>query len=269
YLFYRYKSKDGKGGESTPEMLMNYYDELCKRYGTNFRGAKLKGGVFSPQEELKLVRFFRENLGDDFLLRFDPNAAWSVETSIRFLRQMENYNLEYVEDPTWTLEGMSIVRKSVNIPLGTNMCVISFDQIPPAISMHAIDIIGLDLHYWGGFTLCKKLVGVAETFQLGLYVHSDRELGISTAAILHFCASHPYISHAIDTHYHYQVGDVITEEFYYNKGGVFKVPDGPGLGIEIDNKKLERWHQYYRQHGDVIEFLDPYRPEWIPRLPLW
>jgi len=269
YLFYRYRSDDGKGGESTPDDLLNYYDQLCSRYGCKFVGVKLKTGVFDPLEELKAVKAFRESFGENFLIRFDPNGAWSVETSIRILKQMEKYDVEYVEDPTYTLEGMSLVRKSVDIPLGTNMCVINFEQIPLAVRMHAIDMVGLDIHYWGGFTLCKKLVGVAETFQLGIYVHSDRELGVSTAAILHFVASHPYIVHAVDSHYHYQIGDVVTEEFAYKKGGVMKVPDGPGLGVEIDDKKLEKWHEYYKSHGEVIEFLDPKRPDWIPTLPLW
>jgi hypothetical protein len=69
----------------------------------------------------------------DARLRWDPNAAWSVETSIRTGARLlsEGIDLEYLEDPTWNLEGMSQVRKAVPLPLATNMCLVSFEQLAP------------------------------------------------------------------------------------------------------------------------------------------
>ncbi len=233
--------------------------KLVEKYG--FKGLKLKGGVLRPEVELNALRRLRKQFGDGFQLRFDPNAAWSVETSIRILRQMEELNLEYVEDPTWGIEGMSLVRGSVRIPLATNMGVIWFDQIPSAIRANAIDIIMGDIHYWGGFQLIKRVVNIAETFMLGASMHSDRELGVSTAALLHFMASNPYLVHGADSHYHHQLDDVIESSFEYQKA-YFKVPDGPGLGVTVDNQKLKRYHNLYEQIGEADEFVDPRRPGW-------
>jgi glucarate dehydratase len=267
YLFYRYEGSNGIPPIDSAESLLKYHDKLDSKSG-KFTGCKIKGGVFPPEEELEAVKLFRETYGEDFKIRFDPNAAWSVETSIRILKQMEKYNLEFVEDPTLYIEGMARVRKDVNIPFSTNMCVIWFHQIMPAMRLGAIDMIQEDLHYWGGLHLNRKLVGIAETLQIGLAIHSDRELGISTAAVLHFVSSQPYLTHAIDSHYHHQLDDVITEPFFY-KNGKMKVPDGPGLGVEIDRKKLEKYAQAFKQQGDVNEFYDPFRPDWLPVMPLF
>jgi glucarate dehydratase len=181
---------------------------------------------------------------------------------------MEQFNLEFVEDPTANIEGMARVRRDVHIPLSTNMCVIWFNQIIPALRLGAIDMIEQDIHFWGGLQLNRKLISVAETLQLGIATHSDRELGISTAAMLHFLASHPYVAHAADSHYHHQLDDIITEKFTY-KQGKMKVPKGPGLGVEIDRKKLQKYAALYREQGDVNEFYDERRPGWVPELPIF
>ncbi len=267
YLFYRYEGKKGIAAIDSPDTMLKYYEKLESRYG-KFSGVKIKGGVFAPEKELLAVKRFRESFGEELAIRFDPNAAWSVETSIRILKKMEALDLEFVEDPTPHIEGMARVRRDVHIPLSTNMCVIWFNQIVPAFRLGAIDMIEQDIHFWGGLQLNRKLIAVAETLQLGIATHSDRELGISTAAMLHFLASHPYVSHAADSHYHHQMDDVITEPFAY-KNGKMKVPGGPGLGVEIDRKKLKEYADLYKQRGDVNEFYDERRPGWIPEVPLF
>ncbi len=265
YLFFRHKSADGKGGEDTSEKLLGYTERLVEKY--NFEVLKIKGGVLPPEQELESVRLTRRRF-PKVKIRFDPNAAWSVGTSINILRRMMEYDLEYAEDPTWGIEGMSLVRRDVPVPLATNMCVINFDQIPLAVRTRCIDIILSDVHYWGGLANNRKLAGICETFQLGLGMHSDRELGISTAAQVHLAAATPYMVYAPDSHYHHQVDDVITEPFAYEQGH-FQVPKGPGLGVEIDREKLAKYSRYYREKGEAGEFLDPTRPGWLPTLPLW
>jgi glucarate dehydratase len=265
YLFFRYPSTDGKGGEDSPEKLVEHARALVEQCG--FEALKFKGGVLPPKQELRTLKLLREAF-PDLLIRFDPNAAWSVSTSINTLRRMMEYDLEYAEDPAWGIEGMGLVRRDVPVPLATNMCVINFDQIPLGVRTHAVDIILSDVHYWGGLAANKRLAGVCETFQIGLGMHSDRELGVSTAAQVHLAAALPYMSYACDSHYHHQTDDVITRPFQY-KNGSFEVPAGPGLGVELDREKLEKYARLHEEQGEAGEFLDPYRPDWVPKLPLW
>jgi glucarate dehydratase len=268
YLFYRYKSEDGRiGGEESPQSMLERAQELVSEHG--FRVLKFKGGVMSPKQELAAIRLLREQF-PNAPIRWDPNAAWSVETSLSVLRALraEGIDLEYLEDPTWNLEGMSQVRKSSDIPFATNMCLVAWEQLAPGIRLRSVDIILSDVHYWGGFRENQRMMAVCDAFQLGVGMHSDRELGVSTAAMLHLAAASPSLTYAIDSHYHDQIDDVITAPFRYD-GGFFDVPTGCGLGVELDWDKVEKYHRLYREQGQVNEFYDPRRPEWVPNLPIF
>jgi len=266
YLFYRYKGDRNIGGEASAEAIVDRCEELIERH--KFRVIKLKGGVLDPEEELRSVQKLRERFPLPYQIRFDPNAAWSVETSIRILSRMKECHLEYTEDLTANIEGMSLVRRDIPVPQATNMMVIAFEQIAPAVRQRAIDIILADVHFWGGLWNNLRLAAVCETLQLGLGMHSDRELGVSTAAMLHLAAATPYMMYASDSHYHDQVDDIITRPFKY-RDGCMHVPQGPGLGVELDEDKIEKYHRHYKEQGSVNEFLDPHRPEWVPNLPLF
>lgn len=147
--------------------------------------------------------------------------------------------------------------------------LVAFPQLAPVVRMKAIDTLLVDLYFWGGVIQAKKVAAICETFNLGLAVHSDRELGIGTAAGLHFWASTPTMSHFYDSHYHDQAGDVITEPIVFKDGGL-RVPERPGLGVELESDRLAYHASFYQEHGDDIEFFDPkQRPGWTPHLPLW
>ena len=266
YVFYRHEL-DGRGGETSPDALLARTEELVERYG--FRTIKLKGGVVSPEEELEVVAALHERF-PDAPLRWDPNAAWSVPTSLRVadaLRARE-ISLEYLEDPTAELEGMAQVRARTAVPLATNMCLVSFDQLAPGIRLGAVDVVLADVHFWGGCLPNQRMMAVCEAFGLAVGMHSDRELGVSTAAMVHLAAASPLLRYAIDSHYPDQVGDVIAEPIEIRDGSI-EVPRGPGLGVELDPDEVERYHRYYLEHGAVNEFYDPSRPGWVPALPLF
>jgi glucarate dehydratase len=268
YLFYRYRSENGRiGGEDSARGMVDRAHELVEKHG--FRSLKLKGGVLPPDQEFETIRLLREHFPHS-PLRWDPNAAWSVETGIRIGRRLlrEGIDLQYLEDPTWNLEGMSQVRKAVEIPLATNMCLISYDQLAPGIRLRSVDVVLSDVHYWGGFRENQRLIAVCDAFQIGVGMHSDRELGISTAAMIHLAASSPSLVYAIDSHYHDQVDDIISKPFVYQHGA-FTVPDGPGLGVEIDWDKVAKYHRLYKHEGQVNEFYDRNRPGWVPALPIF
>jgi glucarate dehydratase len=136
------------------------------------------------------------------------------------------------------------------------MSVVTFEQIPLSVRSRAVDIVLGDMHFWGGPTPVLQLAKICETFNLGFSLHSDRELGISTAAILHLASAETMLNHSIDTHLTEQIDDVITEPFVF-RNGALEVPRGPGLGVAIDPEKLNRWAEYHRRVGEVSEFIDP------------
>lgn len=266
YAFYRGPTS-GQQYQPQPEDPAEHALELVETHG--FRDVKFKNGVLPPKDELRAIECIQDRLGDRLnSLRIDPNQAWSVETSIRFLRTLSSFQIEFCEDPTWGIEGMSLVRERVGVPLATNMCCVSFEQIPQAVARRAIDIVLGDVHFWGGPTAVMQLAKICETFNLGLSLHSDRELGISTAAMLHLAAALPSVSHSIDSHLPEQADDIITAPHQFLDGRL-AVPHGPGLGVELDHDKLNRYAQLYQSTPQADEFRDPSDPTWWPKLPLF
>lgn len=265
YLFFRYASDDGVYSEvRTIEQLVEHTRELREKYG--FRTHKLKAGVFDPQYELEAYKNLVHAFPDDSF-RIDPNACWSVEESIWFAKQIEGFRNDYLEDPTWGLNGMRRVRENTHIPLATNTVVVNFEQLAQNILNPAVDVILLDTTFWGGIRSCVKASAVCETFQLGVAVHSSGELGIQLATMLHLGAVLPNMSFAIDAHYHHLRDDVIVGGKFQYKDGKMVVPDLPGLGVKLDYDKLSEYAELYRKLGSYCYDRDSRRPDWYPLLP--
>lgn len=248
YMFYRLPGPDGRGGEQTTEAMVEHTREIVERTGVGT--IKLKGGVFPPEEEYACTVALREAF-PDAQLRFDPNSLWSVETAIRYGRRFEELDLEWYEDPVWGIEGMSRVASVLDVPLATNMCTLQLDQIPQTIRLGAIDIQLLDPADWGGITNTMKAAATYQVFQVGLGMHSGGEAGISTALQLQIAAALPVLPYAIDSHYHHQTEDVITAPHAY-VDGCFRLPEGPGLGVELDPDQLEKLERLNEREGDLL-----------------
>jgi glucarate dehydratase len=222
--------------------------------------------VFDPAYELECYRALAGSVGDD-TVRYDPNSVLSVEDAIRFGQAIEDLDNDYYEDPTWGLNGMRRVRERVRIPLATNTLVVNFEQLAANVLQPAVDVILLDTTFWGGIRPCIKAANVCETFQLGVAVHSSGELGIQLATMLHLGAVVPNLSASADTHYHHLVDDVIVGGKLPYRDGSIAVPDGPGLGVELDRDKLERYAEHFREVGNYVYDRDPGRPGWYPLIP--
>ena len=147
----------------TPTAIVAQARRLVAEYG--FSAIKLKGGVLPPDDEIAAIRALREEF-PAHPLRLDPNAAWTVETAIHVGRELDGV-LEYLEDPTPGIDGMAQVAREVPMPLATNMCVVSFDQLPEALAKKPVGIVLSDHHFWGGLTRSHLLAGICDTFGLG------------------------------------------------------------------------------------------------------
>lgn len=265
YLFFRYADEEtGAGGEATPEAMVAHARDLVDRYG--FGALKLKGGVFPPEYEVEVYLALAEAF-PDAALRLDPNAAWTVEESIAVARRIEHVRNDYLEDPTFGLEGMRRVRDRIAIPTATNTVVVGFEQLAAAIRLDAVDVVLLDTTFWGGLRQAVRAGQVCETFQVGVAVHSSGELGIQLATMLHLGAVLPNLRFTADAHYHHLRDDVIAGGRLPYDGGSIAVPTGSGLGVRLDRDRLETYAELYRQLGGYPYDRDPQRPGWFALVP--
>jgi glucarate dehydratase len=274
YLFYKWPEHPGEApdqfGEAlNPEDIVRQARWMLDTYG--FGAIKLKGGVFPPDAEMAAIFALREAF-PGVPLRLDPNTAWNVETSIRVGQTLDGV-LEYLEDPTPGISGMAAVARAVPMPLATNMCVVGFDDIPPAINEGAVGVILSDHHYWGGLEKVRQLAAICETFDLGLSMHSNSHLGISLAAMTHVAAAVPNLTYALDTHWPWKSEDVIKSGVLDFVDGAVAVPTSPGLGVELDRDALARLHEQYLRCGiaerNDTTYMQRFQPSYSASLPRW
>jgi len=265
YLFFRYPNeKTGQGEIKNSKQLVEAATKLRDENG--FRTHKLKGGVFHPDYELECYLALGEAFPND-RFRFDPNATLSLTQSIEFAKAIRHMRNDYLEDFTWGIDGMKKLRDLTSMQTGTNTVVVNFEQLAQNIHREAIDVILLDTTFWGGIRACVKAAGVCETFQLGVAVHSSGELGIQLATMLHLGAVVPNLSNAADAHYHHLTDDIIVGGKFEYVDGKIKVPDKPGLGVELDRDKLGQYAELYFELGGYPYDKDPQRPDWYALVP--
>lgn len=274
YLFYKYAGHpdadpDEWGEALTPDALVEQARRMINRYG--FRSIKLKGGVLAPEQEIEGIRA----LADAFPghpLRLDPNAAWKPDTAIDVARRLDGV-LEYLEDPTPGIEGMARVAERAAMPLATNMCVVSFADIEPAFRARAVGVVLSDHHFWGGLRDTQALSTTCRTFGVGLSMHSNSHLGISLAAMVQVAAATPHLSYACDTHWPWKTSDVIAPGALEFVNGAVRVPDRPGLGVELDPDALARAHEDYLRCGltrrDDVTYMRRFVQDFEPNTARW
>lgn len=229
-----------------PAGIVAQAQAMVEEFG--FESIKLKGGCFEPAQEVAAIKALREAFGPKVPLRLDPNALWTVETSIKWGRALEGI-LEYLEDPCRTQEGMAAVRSALKTPLATNMCTTSFGDLPGSVRTGSEDIILTDHHFWGGLRASMELVAHCRAFGRGVSMHSNSHAGISLAAMTHLGAAMPNLSYALDTHYPWQREEIIVGGRIRIEGGCVTLPRGPGLGVELDRAALARAHENFRRCG--------------------
>jgi glucarate dehydratase len=276
YLFYKWAGHPGQepddwGAALDPEGIVAQARRMVTEYG--FTAIKLKGGVFPPDQEVAAVLALREAF-PGLPLRLDPNAAWTVETSLKVARDLDGV-LEYLEDPTPGQEGMARVAREASMPLATNMCVVAFDELPAAVRSDAVQVVLSDHHYWGGLLRSGLLAGICDTFGLGLSMHSNSHLGISLAAMTHLAATTGNLTYACDTHWPWKdpAEDVIVPGVLAFRDGSVTVPRTPGLGVELDRDALAVLHEQYLRCGlrnrDDTGYMRRLDPTYEKKSPRW
>ena len=234
----------------TPEAVVRLAEAAHARYG--FADFKLKGGVLRGEEEVEAIRALHERF-PQARVTLDPNGGWLLKDAIRLTRDLHGV-LAYAEDPCGPegvfsgREVMAEFRRATGLPTATNMVATDWREMVHALALQSVDIPLADPHFW---TMAGS-VRVAQTCRdwgLTWGSHSNNHFDVSLAMFTHVAAAAPGRVTAIDTHWIWQDGQRLTREPLRIEGGCIRVPDRPGLGIELDMDEVGRAHQRYLQHG--------------------
>lgn len=249
----------------TPETVVRLAEAAYDRYG--FKDFKLKGGVLSGDAEIEAVTALAERF-PEARVTLDPNGAWSLKEAIRLCRD-QHHVLAYAEDPCGAENGysgrevMAEFRRATGLPTATNMIATDWRQMGHAIQLQSVDIPLADPHFWT-MQGSVRVAQMCNDWGLTWGSHSNNHFDISLAMFTHVAAAAPGKITAIDTHWIWQDGQRLTRQPLEIKGGLVKVPQQGGLGVELDLDALARAHELYKTKGlgarddaMAMQFLSP------------
>lgn len=216
--------------------------EARKWFDRGFRSAKVKvgGGIRADRDRLGAVR---EAVGGEMQLRADANAGYGVEDAIALGKLLEPVNLQLLEQPVAAddLDGMARVRRGVGMPVMADESITDYRSLIDVIRADCADIVKLKVMKQGGFLQCRRMLETASAAGMRVVVGHGFGLGINTVAEIMLAATSEAVLEGLEC-----VGplktadDIVTEKLDLGRGRI-DLPGGPGLGVQLDAERLQRY----------------------------
>ncbi|MDQ0616233.1 L-talarate/galactarate dehydratase [Arthrobacter globiformis] len=191
-------------------------------------GIKIKVGLPDAKEDLRRVAGIREHIGWDVPLMVDANQQWDRATALRIGRQLEEFNLIWIEEPldAYDFEGHAHLAQVLDTPIATGEMLASVAEHKGLIAANGCDIIQPDAPRVGGITQFLRLAALADERGLGLAPHFAMEIHLHLAAAY---PREPWVEH-------FDWLDPLFNERLETKDGRMIVPDRPGLGVSLSDQ---------------------------------
>ena len=252
----------------TPAAVVRLAEAAYEKYG--FNDFKLKGGVLAGSEEAEAVTALAQRF-PQARITLDPNGAWSLNEAIALGKQLRGV-LAYAEDPCGAEQGfsgrevMAEFRQATGLPTATNMIATDWRQMGHTIQLKSVDIPLADPHFWT-MQGSVRVAQMCHEWGLTWGSHSNNHFDISLAMFTQVAAAAPGKITAIDTHWIWQEGNQrLTKEPLQIKGGKVRVPEQPGLGVELDMDQVMKAHELYKGMGlgarDDAQGMQFLVPDW-------
>jgi galactonate dehydratase len=224
------------------------------------------GGMHDIANLIKSVEHSRQMVGPDGAVMFDAHCAMPPPILIQFAAAIQPYDVMWIEEPAvpGNIEVFKRLKQQIRVPIATGERDRTIWEVMPYLQHNCIDILQSDVGHCGGISQLKKIATLAETFFVPMAPHNTcSELGLT--ASLHVSASIPLF--LIQEGYidgHIMPPGVAKKTWTQDKEGYATLPEGPGLGVEMDEamiakvaadpKRRFKWPQPTYGDGSVRDY---------------
>ena len=204
-----------------------------KLVDAGFRAMKLRCGAEArDNDEIERMRVVRSVVGPDVDVAVDINQGWNVHRATLLGRRLAEHNLFWLEDPTHFEDypGMARIAEALDVPVCAgeyHYGIVPFRHMAEARS---VDIMMVDLFRCGGFTGFMKVAHLAEAFNLPVVTHLATELFVHAAAAIPNLLTVEHVPWTFP----------LWKDVPRVEAGMIVIPDGPGLGLELDEERIAR-----------------------------
>ncbi|MBA7610779.1 D-galactarolactone cycloisomerase [subsurface metagenome] len=238
----------------TPQGWVDFIKSVCD---ADFKAVKLhigaRWGKEGPKNTLAVVEAIRNELGDDLDIMIDAMKAWPTShpydynTALELARGLEKYNVVFLEEPLPHIHNPELASRlcsSVDIEIAGGGAMAGWQSFKTVLEKGALDIVEPDVQYAGGISELKKIAFLAEVHGRCCIPHFWGP-GLALAATLQVIGSidSPYVEYNFHPPIWVpEVRDItLKNPITVDKEGYVKIPDGPGLGVELNEENVERY----------------------------
>jgi len=189
-------------------------------------------------KNVELARTLRESVGEDVELMLDCWMSWDVPYTIAMAERIAEYRPRWIEEPVLPdkIESCAAIRKAVGIPIATGEHEYTRWGFKGLMDAQAADVLQPDIYWAGGLSEVVKICALASAYDLPVIPH-----GHSVPATVHLIASQPanvcpLLEYLIQWN---QVNQFFFKDPIRPENGVVALPEGPGMGVELDEDKIE------------------------------
>ncbi|MCM3759992.1 mandelate racemase/muconate lactonizing enzyme family protein [Alkalihalobacillus oceani] len=226
---------EGRGLPQLAHMMETYVKE-------GFKTVKMKVGGMSAKDDLKRVQAVREAVGDEIGLAVDANSNWDLPTALWMAKQLEPFNIKWIEEPLMAddVTGTAKLANSTVIPIAGYEQDVTRYAFMELIKNQAVYYLQPDAIWAGGISECKKIAALALANHLAIMPHVFSS-GVCLAANLHFIASTAN-AHLLELDRNENpLRDELIHHSLIHENGRIKLPDSPGLGIELNEEVIRKY----------------------------
>ena len=254
------------GHASTPDELAEAACRVVERGFTALKFDPLPGAwrtYVSHEVEttaIRSVQTVREAVGPDVDILLDMHRRLAPMHAVRVAREMEQYRPFWYEEPVLAenLDALASVRRDVRIPVVTGEELYTKHEFRAVFEKQAADIINPDVGSVGGILELREIAAMAEPYFVAVSPHNFNSTTVALAATLQASAGMPNF---LITEYFVNMeefGEQVAVEPFRVEDGYIRLPEGPGLGIDLDEEELAkhpyrqlspRWIRQYYEEG--------------------
>ena len=194
------------------------------------------------EEDVERVRAARAAIGPRVKLAIDANNAWTPSLALKFMREVEDLDIYWLEEPVATedVDGSALVAHQVATPVAGYETETGLPGFRELVARRAVDIVQPDVVWSGGITECRKIAALAQAYGLPVIPHVFSS-AVSSIANMHFIASIPNGSWLEWDQNPNALRSELFEEPLEVKDGLVRLPERPGLGVALNRDTVERY----------------------------
>lgn len=196
-----------------------------------------------PSADVEVCRVIREAVGPKIEMGVDANSAYDAATAIRVCHQVAMYDLWFIEEPVYPddLDGYELIRRSQPIPVAAGESEFGLFGFRELLRRRALDFLQPEIARIGGFTAAMRLGALAQTHNVKVAPHTGFSCGVAQLASLHLSAAVTNLARLEWMWIPNPLAEIFTTPLPQPVNGDLRPPERPGLGLELDRKKLEKF----------------------------